>query len=142
LSFLLDTNVLSEMRKPKPDANVFNWLNTTDESRIFISVASIAEIERGIASMEPGRRKSEIDHWFREGMLRRFEDRIIQIGPTVALAWGQLVAEAKRRGFGLSLMDAALAATAQIHSLCLVTRNVKDFQRLDVLIKNPWIAES
>jgi predicted nucleic acid-binding protein len=129
------------MRRPKPDPNVFEWLNKVDESRIFISVASLAEIEQGIASMEPGRRRNELDHWFREGMIKRFEDRVIHIGPTVALAWGRLVAEAKRRGFGLSLMDAALAATALTHSLCLVTRNVKDFQRLDLPIKNPWIVE-
>lgn len=141
MSFLLDTNVLSEMRKPNPDPNVFEWLGKTDESNIFISVASLAEIEQGIAAMEPGRRRSELDQWFRESMIIRFEDRIIHIGPAVALAWGRLVAAAKRRGFGLSLMDAALAATAQTHSLCLVTRNVRDFQRLDIPLKNPWIAD-
>jgi predicted nucleic acid-binding protein len=140
VNFLLDTNVLSEMRKPKADKNVFAWLDATSEDRIFVSVVSIAEIQRGILSLEDGRRKKELESWFRGALLTRFENRIVPICPAVALVWGEFVAGAKRGGFGLGLMDAALAATASVHSLCLATRNVKDFRRLNVEIFNPWAA--
>lgn len=140
MNFLLDTNVLSEMRKPKADQNVFAWLHATNEDRLFVSVVSVAEIQKGIMSLENGRRRNELESWFRGALLPRFEDRIVPICPEVALVWGELVAGAKRHGFGLGLMDAGLAATARVHSLHVATRNVKDFQRLDVEFLNPWTA--
>ncbi len=142
MSFLLDTNVLSEMRKPQPDANVFAWLDAAEEERTFLSVVSIAEIQRGLALMAASRQRTVLDHWFREDLLKRFDGRIIDINPAVALAWGNLSAQARLKGFGLEAMDAFLAATAQAHRLCLVTRNVKDFTAFDIDVLNPWIKQA
>lgn len=140
MSFLLDTNVLSEMCKPKPDPNVYSWLDTTNEEEIFMSVVSLAEIQQGLSLMSDGRRKRELEEWLFDALIPRFDGRLLDVSPEVSLAWGRLSAQAKRAGFGLSLMDAALAATAQVYSFRLVTRNIKDFRRLDIELINPWTA--
>jgi toxin FitB len=140
VSFLLDTNVLSEMRRPKPDENVYTWLDQADEAEVFISVISLAEIQRGLSLMDRGRRRKELENWLHDALLPRFDGRILGVTAAIALVWGRLAAQAKHEGFGLGVMDAALAATAQVHNLRLVTRNTKDFQRLDVELLNPWIA--
>jgi len=140
VSYLLDTNVLSEFKRPTPDGNLIAWARAVDESETFISVVSIGEIRRGIALLPSGRRRTEFDEWFREELLVRFERRILDVTPTIAQAWGELTADAKLRGVGLNLMDAYIAATAQIYSMTLVTRNIKDFAEFAVKLINPWQA--
>lgn len=142
MSFLLDTNVLSEFKRPRPDGNVFAWANAVNEDETFISVVSIAELRRGVALLAPGRRKMELDEWLREDLRRRFEGRIIDVTPAIAEAWGELMAKAKRCGVGVGLIDAFLAASASVHSLTLVTRNMEDFKVFDLDLTNPWQTPS
>ncbi len=127
MNLLLDTNVLSEVRRPAPDPTVLAWLDTVDEDRTFISVVSIAEIRRGVALMEESRRRDALAEWLGRDLLQRFERRILPVNEAVALAWGDLMGIARRRGRGLSSMDGWIAATALAAELTLATRNTKDF---------------
>ena len=138
MSFLLDTNVLSEARRPEPDRGVLEWLDRLDEDRAFISVVSLAEIRRGVALMATGRRREMLAAWLARDLPERFAGRILAIDESAAFAWGDLMAQAKRRGIGLASMDGLLAAAALSNDLTLVTRNVRDFEGLGVKLLDPW----
>jgi toxin FitB len=140
VTFLLDTNVLSEGMKPVPSAAVTAWLDAEDEDRLFVSVITLAEIRRGIALKEAGRRRAALETWLRDELSERFAGRIIDIDRPIAEAWADLMASSRRRGIGLSVMDGFLAATAQVRGLRVVTRNVRDFAALAVPLVNPWNA--
>lgn len=135
---LLDTNVLSEIRRPAPDTRVIGWLDAVDEDRVFISAASIAELKRGIELMDPGRRRTALAAWLNHDLPMRFADRILTIDLAVAERWGELMAASHRSGVALSVMDGFFAATALVHDLTLVTRNVKDFVATGTRLFNPW----
>ncbi|SFU22412.1 type II toxin-antitoxin system VapC family toxin [Mesorhizobium sp. YR577] len=138
MRLLLDTNVLSEVTKPNPDAHVLEWLDSLDEDRSFISVVSIAEIRRGVALMVNGRKRDSLAEWLAEDLPQRFEHRVLAVDEPVALAWGDLMGLAKRRGRGLSSMDGLIAATAIAQKLVLATRNIKDFEGFGIELFNPW----
>ena len=138
MNFLLDTNVLSEVRRPVPDARVLAWLDQVDEDRVYLSVISIAEIARGVALLEDGRRKAELALWLEHDLPHRFGSRILDVDSLTALTWGRMLAEAKQAGRGLSVMDGWIAASANRHALTLVTRNIRDFAQLDLELFDPW----
>jgi predicted nucleic acid-binding protein len=138
VSFLLDTNVVSEWVRPQPDRNVISWLAEVDEDRVFISVISFAEIRRGVEMLPAGRRRERLAAWLAEELPARFEERILDINPQVAETWGVLMARGQKVGLTLGAMDAFVAATAEVHGLTLATRNVKDFRRLAVSLFDPW----
>ncbi|ABE64888.1 Prevent-host-death protein (plasmid) [Nitrobacter hamburgensis X14] len=141
MNVLLDTKVLSEVRRSAPDPKVLAWLDTIDEDRAFISVASIAELKRGIALMDDGRRREALTAWLAEDLTARFAGRIVPIDPAIAERWGDLMAQARQSGFALSAMDGFFAATAHDRDLVLATRNTKDFAPLGVALFNPWTDE-
>jgi predicted nucleic acid-binding protein len=138
VNLLLDTNVLSEVQRPAPDLKVLGWLDAVDEDRVFISVASIAELRRGIALMDDGRRRDALADWLSNDLPARFAERILPIDRTIAEHWGDLMAQSRRSGVALSVMDGFFAATALANDLTLVTRNVKDFASFRVPLFNPW----
>jgi len=138
MRLLLDTNVLSEVTKPRPAQGVLNWLHGLDEDRTFISIVSIAEIRRGVALMDSGRKRDALDEWLTHDLPQRFENRIVPVEGAVALAWGDLMALAKRSGRGLASMDGLIAATSIAHDLTLATRNIKDFDGFGIDIIDPW----
>lgn len=140
MRLLLDTNVLSEVTRPAPDARVLDWLEGLDEDRSFISVVSIAEIRRGVALMDEGRKREALAEWLVRDLPQRFEQRVLPVDEPVALAWGDLMGLAKRRGRGLSSMDGLIAATAIARELTLATRNTKDFQGFGLELFDPWTA--
>jgi predicted nucleic acid-binding protein len=116
------------------------WLDAVDEDRAFISVASIAELRRGIALMDDGRRRNALAAWLANDLPTRFADRILPIDHAVAERWGDLMALSRRSGVTLSVMDGFFAATALANDLVLVTRNVRDFEAFGVRLLNPWDA--
>lgn len=138
MSFLLDTNVLSEIRRPQPDQQVLSWLDQVDEDRTYLSIITIAEIARGVALMDEGRRKNELAQWLELDLPARFGDRILPVDTRIALIWGNLLASTRKEGIGLSVMDGWIAAAAIAHQLTLVTRNTKDFQKLSLTLIDPW----
>ncbi|PBB97739.1 type II toxin-antitoxin system VapC family toxin [Mesorhizobium sp. WSM3862] len=140
MRLLLDTNVLSEVTRPAPDAGVLKWLDGLDEDRSFISVVSIAEIRRGVSLMDEGRKREALAEWLARDLPQRFEQRVLPVDEAVALAWGDLMGLAKRRGRGLSSMDGLIAATAIAKQLTLATRNSKDFEGFAIELFDPWSA--
>ncbi|WFR97701.1 type II toxin-antitoxin system VapC family toxin [Rhizobium tumorigenes] len=138
MRLLLDTNVLSEVTKLRPTERVLNWLHGLDEDRTFISIVSIAEIRRGVALMEIGRKRDALDAWLTHDLPQRFENRIIPVDGHVTLAWGDLMALAKQSGRGLASMDGLIAATAVACNLTLATRNTKDFEGFGIDLVDPW----
>jgi toxin FitB len=141
VSFLIDTNVISEAAKPHPNPQVITFLRETDEDSLFISVITLGELWQGVASMPDGKAKLALDAWLRHDLVERFSSRIIDITAPVANVWGELMAGSKRRGVGLHAIDGFLAATALAHNQTLVTRNIKDFEALGLPLLNPWDAE-
>lgn len=138
MSFLLDTNVISEGAKPRPDPAVMDWLGSVDEDQLFLSVISLAELRHGVERLDDGRRKAALDLWLSEELPTRFDDRLLIVDMATADHWGHVVARAHSVGRPIGAMDAFLAAVAERHQLTLVTRNVSDFDRIGVRLFNPW----
>jgi len=138
VTFLLDTNVVSEWVKVRPDPGVVSWFAETDEDHIFISVITIAELRYGIARMEKGSRQKRLDEWSRHDLPLRFEGRILPIDDTIANAWGDIMAHRAAQGRPMNAMDAFIAATVTVNDLTLVTRNVSDFKPSVKAIIAPW----
>ena len=137
MSFLLDTNAVSEWVKPRPDPGLIGWMEAADEDRIFISVISLAELSYGVERLSPGKRRNRLEEWLRHELPLRFEGRILPVDADVAEACGKTVSRSEAAGHPMSAMDAFLAATAEVHRLTLVTRNVSDFSLLKAVV-NPW----
>jgi predicted nucleic acid-binding protein len=137
-SFLLDTNVVSEWVKPHPNPHVVAWLQEVEEERVFLSVASLAEIRRGVEIMPAGKRRDRLAIWLSEDLPARFAGRILDIDSRVADSWGIVMARGQSMGTNIHVLDAFFAATAQVHGLTLVTRNVQHFLPLEVPLLDPW----
>ena len=136
--FLLDTNIISELVKPKPEANVTEWIEDTDESLLYLSVLTLGEIRRGIAALPQSRRRATLEAWIDKDLRARFEDRILNIDQEVADRWGLLTAAARKKGIVLPVIDGLLAATALEHNLTLVTRDTGQIPSMGVPVFNPW----
>ena len=141
MSYLLDTNVVSEWVKPRPDAGVAAWLAEVDEDRVFVSVITLAELRYGIERMPTGNRRRRLDEWLRNELPLRFEGRILVIDGATADAWGKIVARREATGRAISVPDAFIAATAEVHGLTLVTRNARDFEPTLKSIVSPWTQD-
>ena len=139
MSFLLDTNVVSEWTKPRPNPGGVEWLGQVDEDEVFLSVVTFAELRHGIERLPVSTRRRQLDEWLRNELPVRFEARIIGVDGAIADEWGRLVARREGRGRPIQAMDALIAATAQVHGLTLVTRNTVDFHPSVKSILNPWM---
>jgi hypothetical protein len=135
VTYLLDTNVLSETRKRQPEARVAAWIAATPPGRLHVSVLTLGEIEQGIARIR-GRgdqhQAGALERWLRE-VETGFDDRVLPVNLSVAAAWGR-----QQHTHPLPVIDALIAATAQVHGLAVVTRNVKDFELAGVQVLNPF----
>src|SRR3974390_1384510 len=138
MSFLLDTNVVSESTKPRPNAGVVAWLADVDEDSVFLSVITLTELRYGVERLAPGRKRKQLDRWLQRDLPERFEGRILPIDALVADACGKLVARTEALGRPIEVRDAYIAATAQVHRLTLVTRNVSHFETTLKSILTPW----
>ena len=137
MSFLLDTNAVSEWVKPRPNPGLIGWMDSADEDRVFLSVISLAEVRYGVERISTGARRNRLERWLRDELPLRFDGRVLPIDSTVAEAWGRTVSRSEALGRPMDAMDAFLAATAEVHRLTLVTRNVSDFPTLKAVV-NPW----
>ena len=136
--FLVDTNCISEAVRVKPEPRVMAWIEAADERLLYLSVLTIGEIRKGLATLPQSRRRSHLESWLEVELQARFAGRILSIDAAVADRWGVLVANAKAKGKSLSTIDGLLAATAIHHNLTLVSRNVIDFTHAPVQVLNPW----
>lgn len=137
MKFLLDTNTVSEWVKLRPDAGVADWMNSIDDEQVFLSVVSLAEVRYGIERLTHGNRRRQLEGWLEHELPRRFEGRILPVDEAIVDAWGRVVSRCEAAGRPIAVMDAFLAATVEVHSLTLVTRNVSHFSLLKTVI-NPW----
>ena len=137
MSFLLDTNAVSEWVKPRPNPGLIAWMEAVDDDRVFLSVVSLAELSYGVERMPDGKRRRRLAEWLQHELPLRFEGRILPIDDRIADAWGRTVSRSEAAGRPMSVMDAFLAATAEVHSLTLVSRNVSDFWLLKAVV-SPW----
>jgi toxin FitB len=138
VNYLLDTNVVSEWAKPRPDANVVEWLADEDEDLLCLSVITLAEIRFGLEQLPAGRRREYLSLWLQDELPARFEGRILTVDRLIADAWGTIMARTSEMGISLGVMDAFFAATAQAHDLTFVTRNTKHFEKVGIPLLNPW----
>jgi predicted nucleic acid-binding protein len=138
--FLIDTNVISELTKPRPDPGVVDWLDDADEDRMFISSVTIAEIRYGIERLTAGKRRDHLTAWLADDLPNRFQDRVLPVDSQVGNGWGRMMARGRAAGRPVGIMDAFIAATAECHDLSLITRNVTDFELLGLRTVNPWRA--
>ena len=138
MNFLLDTNLVSEWTKPRPNRGVVSWLADADEDRVFISVVTIAELRHGVERLAIGRQRKRLNEWIEGELLFRFDERILPIDAATADAWGRVVAHREGLGRPIGTMDAFIAATAQVHKLTLATRNQTDFEASVASVVNPW----
>jgi predicted nucleic acid-binding protein len=142
MSYLLDTNVLSELRRKQPDTHVVSWFAQRAAQSLFLSVLTLGEIRKGIELMDATRtdaaRRQSLRDWLEQELPTFFLGRLLSVDAGIADRWGQMQALAARP---LPAIDSLLAATALSHNLTLVTRNVKDFEGMGVDIINPWNFE-
>ena len=135
MSYLIDTNVLSELRRKKPNPGVVAWLEERPATTLYVSVLTLGEIRKGIEALGKSQRKLKLLDWLETELVAFFAGRILPIDEEVADRWGRLLASAGRP---LPAIDSLLAATALTHGLALVTRNADDFPHPDLEIINPW----
>ncbi|MFH1762970.1 MAG: type II toxin-antitoxin system VapC family toxin [Gemmatimonadota bacterium] len=138
MPFLLDTNVLSEPGRASPNPDVLDWLQKLNPLEAYLSVLTLGEIEKGVSLMPPGTRKDALREWLRHDLPDRFRGRIMPVDPEVASAWGELDAEGQRMGRPLPVVDGLLLATARVHQLTFVTRNLRDCGDRGVAVLDPW----
>jgi predicted nucleic acid-binding protein len=136
--YLLDTNVLSEGIKAKPDARVKAWADTTDEQLFHISVLTLGEIRKGIDSLPSSPRRNILESWLSQDLVVRFAGRILKVDHEIADRWGRIAGKAKRESRPIAAIEGLLAATALQYNLTLVTRNTKDVMLTGVAVLNPW----
>lgn len=135
MSYLIDTNVLSELRRKSPDPGVVAWFSQRPPATLHLSVLTLGEIRKGIEGVGDEVRKQSLIDWLETDLPTFFTGRILDVNGAVADRWGRLVAAAGRP---LPTIDSLLAATALEHDLVLVIRNTKDFAGLPVEVFNPW----
>jgi toxin FitB len=142
VSYLIDTNVLSELRRKQPDARVVAWFEGRPAQSLFLSVLTLGEIRKGIERLDEtqadGARRQSLSDWLERDLPLFFLGRVLSVDAAVASQWGHLQAKA---GGTLPAIDSLLAATALQHHLTLVTRNVRDFADMGVDLINPWSFE-
>ncbi len=139
-AYLLDTVVVSELVKSTRNPDVIAWVDAHDENTLFISAITLGEIQKGISKLQDSSRKETLQSWLSQDLALRFSGRTLFVDNAVALAWGALQGEEQRHNITLPVVDCLIAATARVHSLAVVTRNVRDMERCGVSVVNPWMA--
>lgn len=140
--YLLDTNIPSELVRPKPDARVAAWLAARPLDSLFLSAVSFGELRKGIELRDPGKRRTELETWLHDELAAGFLGRVLPVTKGIADRWGILAAQRQRAGRPLNAADGLIAATALDHGLALVTRNVRDFEGLGLETVDPWGSSS
>ena len=140
MSFLLDTNVVSEPTRPRPDVRVMEWFAAQPDETLFISALTLGELRRGILLLGDGKKRRALLQWLEVEIEPSFTGRILSIDALVTKQWAELQCRATRGGRTLPTMDSFFAATALAHDLTLVTRNVSDFAGAEVKLLDPWQA--
>ena len=138
MAYLLDTCTISEMIAVQPNVNVLNWFQSQNEKKLYLSIITIGEIEKGIYQLLPSKKRTSLETWLFDDLVPSFQRRLIEIDRTLMTTWAKMLADLKSKGVIRPTFDSLIEATALHHQLILVTRNVKNFQQSQVTILNPW----
>ena len=138
MAWLLDTNILSELRKPNPTLRVVDFVANSPLLDLHISEVTLAEIRFGIQRLADPIREKELNHWLEQRIRPMFEGRVLPITEEIMLKWRILVEDGRKAGHTYSQPDLIIAATAVHHGLTVVTRDRKEFDRAGVAALNPW----
>ncbi len=136
--WLLDTNILSELRRPKPEARVVAFVAAQPLDRLFVSAVTLAEIRFGIELVGEAGRRAELGNWLTHQVRPMFDQRVLPISEDVMFKWRLLVEDGRKAGHTFSQPDLIIAATALHHGLTIVSRDVNDFEKARAPIFNPW----
>jgi predicted nucleic acid-binding protein len=140
--FLLDTNIISELIRPKPNENLIGWISEQKEENLYLSVITIAEIIRGISKLDNGKKKERLLNWVGKDVSQRFSGRILDFDEKCAFIWGEWQGEGDRLGTPYAIMDSQIASISFRFELTLVTRNTKDFKKLPIKCVDPWSIDT
>jgi len=138
MSVLLDTNVLSELRRPKPHARVVAFVSGQPLDLLYVSSVTFAEIRFGIELVKDASRRMELSEWLEHKLRPMFEDRVLDISEDVMLKWRLLVEDGRKKGHTFSQPDLIIAATALQHGLTIVSRDVSEYEMANVPVLSPW----
>lgn len=138
MNYLLDTCVLSELRRKVPNAGLLTWLGRVAESSLYLPVTVLGEIQQGISQLDDAERQRTLQVWLDQDLVNRFRGRILDIDLETILEWGILRGEGRKQGHARPVVDCMIAATAIRHNLTLVSRNVDDFEAFPLRMLNPW----
>lgn len=141
MRYLLDTCVISELVNRRPNTRVVEWLSRQDPDSLYLSYITVGEIKKGIAKRGGDARALKLERWLQTTILGTFADRILPVERSVSLEWGRICGEAERIGKRRPAIDALIAATAFVHKMKLVTRNVDDMAGMGVPIFNPFAED-
>jgi predicted nucleic acid-binding protein len=138
--WLIDTNVLSELRRPKPDSGVVSFVSEQPLDTLYVSVVTFAEIRYGIELLPHADKRMELNDWLEHKLRPMFAGRVLAIDEEVMLKWRLLVAEGRRRGHTFSAADLLIAATALRHGLTIVSRDTSEYEIANAPVRNPWLT--
>jgi predicted nucleic acid-binding protein len=138
VNYVLDTCVISELVKKKPEPAVVEWVRQQHEDTLYLGALSLGEIQKGIVKVADPKRRATLQEWLDKDLAERFAGRILDVSPEVALTWGRLQGEAEKRGRRMAVIDGLIAAVALCFGAAVVTRNVEHFEPSGVALVNPW----
>lgn len=142
MKYLLDTNIISELVSKKPNEEVLKFLSSLDDNSVYLSVITIGEIKSGIENLQNITKKENLTKWLENDLLKKFENKIINIDVDIMITWGKINHNLKNIGKPLPIMDSLIASTCISKNCILITRNEKDFQNLELTIINPFSLET
>lgn len=136
--WLLDTNIISELRRPRPETRVVAFVAAQPLDELFVSTVTLAEIRYGIEMVKDAVQRAELKEWLTDKVRPMFEQRVLDVSEDVMFRWRLLVEEGRKAGVTFSQPDLIIAATALDHGLTVVTRDTADYSRARVPVLNPW----
>lgn len=138
MNYLLDTCVISELIKKKPNSNIVQWIGEAEESSLFISVFTLGELHKGIEKLPESRKKEKLHAWVSYDLKERFHKRILNYDLQTAVIWAKIQAHSELSGKAMPAIDGLIAATGLSYDLAVVTRNTADMEMSGVTLINPW----
>jgi toxin FitB len=138
MRYLLDTSLISELVKNKPQRSVLDWVESCEEESLFLSVLTLGELQKGVIKLPQTKKREFLQSWISNNLTERFRGRILAVDEEVAVLWGRIQSEAEKRGKPMPAIDSLIAATGLVHHLIVVTRNSSDIEQSGVSLFNPW----
>ena len=140
MAYLIDTNVVSETLKPRPERRVVDWISRQMANDLFLASISLGELVRGVRRMRDRARRERFQRWIDYDLAAQFQGRILPFDRETAVIWGEIMGDGDRVGRPKPMADAQIAAVARRHGLTLVTRNMRDFVGMEVVLLDTWAS--